>query len=756
MPVWHGAIRPVWMRGRLDVKKNKRMIRRTAVVLAVLFGGSFLILIGRLVKLQVADHGFYTARALRQQLLVQTVSAVRGKITDRNRVPLAESTTAWDVTITPKDIRDDTQRGQIADNLSRLLQMDRDALYRQIDNKSGFVVLAKKVDQSKADAVSQFKKEQKIGCISLVADSKRYYPFGNFASQLIGFTGSDDQGLSGVEAQYDSVLKGVAGRIVSVKNARGSNISDDYADYVGAKDGNNLVLTIDEVVQHYLEADLSAAVAENHVTNKAVGIVMNVRTGEILGMATEPSFDLNDPYTVTDDTVKAQLQSLSGDALSKARSEALQKQWRNKAVSDTNQPGSIFKIITASAAIDEAQVNENFTFDDPGVIMVNNTPIHDWNRSDNGTVTFAQAFEQSWNVVFARVGMMLGPRQFFQYFSGFGLTEKTGIALPGEANRLYFAESGDNGLGYDLNLAESAFGQGNSLTPIQMITAVAAATNGGYLVTPHVVKEETDADGNVIQAFGTAVKRQVISSETSDTLCDLLQKEVSEGSGRNAYVAGYRIGGKTGTAQKLGPNEAGQLVSSFVGVAPADDPQYAVIVVLDNPHNSVNNYGSAIAAPVAGDIFSKILPYLGVTPRYTSSESQSLDIKAPTVAGKSLAEAKSAAAGAGLKTAVIGTGETVTGQAPSGGAGIQKGGTLYLYAGGAAVQNTTVPSLAGLTVTEAQNALSAARLNGTYSGLSANTKDETAYSQSYSAGTQVPVGTEVVVGFRDNKLSVDR
>ena len=727
-----------------------------AGVLGVLFGGCFLILAGRLVKLQVVDHGFYAAKALNQQLLVQTVSAVRGKITDRNNVPLAQSTTAWDVTITPRDIKNDAQRGVIADNLSKILGADRQTLYNQINNKSTFVVLAKKVDQSKADAISEFKKTQKIGCIGLTADSKRYYPFGNFASQLIGFTGSDDQGLSGVEAQYDSVLKGVAGRIVSVKNAKGNNISDNYADYVGAKDGNNLVLTIDEVVQHYLEADLSAAVKANNVTNKAVGIVMDVNTGEILGMATEPSFDLNDPYTVTDDSVKAKLAALSGDALTKAKSTAQQQQWRNKAISDTNQPGSVFKIITAAAALEEAKLTEATTFPDPGVLYVNNLPIHDWNNSDNGTVTFADAFEQSWNVVFAKVGLMLGPTQFFQYMRGFGLTARTGIDLPGEANSIYFSDSGPDGLNNQFNLAESSFGQGNALTPIQMITAVAAATNGGHLVTPHVVKEETDSNGNVVKTYGSTVKRQVISSQTSQTLCDLLQKEVSEGSGKNAYVAGYRIGGKTGTAQKLDSTEQGALVSSFVGVAPTDNPQYAVIVVLDDPHNSVNNYGSAIAAPVAGDIYSKILPYLGVTPVYTSAESASLDIKAPSVTGKSLTEARSAAAGAGLQTTVIGGGQTVTGQSPAGGAGIRKGGTLYIYTGGAAQQTTQVPTLTGLPVSQVESALAAAKLNGAYSGLSADTKDETADSQSYAAGTSVPIGTEVVVGFRDNKLSVDR
>ena len=724
---------------------------RIMLTIILIFG--FVFISGRLLVLQIADGSFLASRALNQQLSVETISPDRGTIYDRNMVPLAQSADAWDVIASPKDIKTDSVRSSIADNLSQLLKLDRQTVYNQLGGKSGYVVITKKIDQPTADAFNQYVKKlkkQNVNCLSLVADSKRYYPFGNFASQLIGFTGTDNQGLSGIEAEYDSILKGVPGQVISARDAHGGDIPTGYTDYVPVQNGDNLVLTIDETVQNVLEADLSKAVTDNNVSDKAAAIVMDVKTGEILGMATEPSFDLNSPFTIADPTVKASLNGLTGSALTKATNDALQAQWRNKAISDTYQTGSVFKVITAAGAIEEAQVKESDPFSDPGFLQIGDKTIHDWNNMNNGTVTFANAFEQSWNVVFARVGLGLGAQSFFNYFSGFGLTEKTGVDLPGEANSIYMDQ---NALGIQFNLAEAAFGQGNALTPIQMITAVSAASNGGYLVQPHVVKAETDQNGNVIKSFGTTVKRQVISAETSKEIDRLLQLEVSVGSGRNAYVAGYQIGGKTGTAEKL--PEKTKFVASFCGVAPTDDPQIAVIVVLDNPHNPVSYYGSVIAAPVAGDIFSKILPHLGVEPKYTDSELATLEIKTPGVTGKSVADAKSALSNAGLNPKVVGNGQTVTGQSPSGSSGIQKNGTVTLYTDNTPVQNVTVPNLSGLTPDQVASRVAAIGLNAVYSGVAQNASGETAYSQDYTQGTQVPVGTVITVGFRDNALTVN-
>jgi stage V sporulation protein D (sporulation-specific penicillin-binding protein) len=446
-----------------------------------------------------------------------------------------------------------------------------------------------------------------IGCLWLEQDSKRYYPNGTLASQLLGFTGTDGQGLLGLEAEYDSTLKGVNGQIITAKDAKGENMPYGYTQSSAARNGNNLVLTVDEVVQHYLESALSKAVTDNNVSNKATGIVMNVKTGEILAMATVPSFDPNSPYTVTDSAEKVKLAALSGSALTNEKNAYLQAQWQNKAVTTPYEPGSVFKVIVAASALEEGSVKETDLFADNGSIQIEDRVFDDWDKASHGTQSFKQAFEQSWNVVFIQVGLKLGIHNFYNYYSNFGFTSKTGIDLPGEASGTYYTESQ---LGR-VELASCSFGQSNKVTAIQLITALAASSNGGYLVTPHVVKEITDSSGKVVKTFGTSVKRQVISSETSKRINALLEDEVKEGSGMKANVPGYQIGGKTGTAEKLPATEPKKYVASFGGVVPCDDPQYAVLIMLDEPHGEVI-YGGQIAAPVAGTLFSQILPYLGV------------------------------------------------------------------------------------------------------------------------------------------------
>jgi stage V sporulation protein D (sporulation-specific penicillin-binding protein) len=721
-------------------------------LLVTLFSVFFAVLIGRLFLLQVIEGGYFASKALNQQLSVSTISPIRGTIYDSNMVPLAESATAWDVVASPSSIKTDTMRNSIADNLAKILSIDRQTVYKQLSNKnSSYEVIAKKIDQPSYVEITNYINKSKVSSIvGTVEDSKRYYPFGNFASQLLGFTGTDDQGLSGIESEYDSFLKGVPGKVLTAENAKGADMPYNYAQYVNVQNGGNLVLTIDEVVQHYLETDLSKAVKDNNVTSRATGIVMDVNTGEILGMATEPSFDPNAPFTISDPTVAASLSSLTGNALKQATNVDLQTQWRNKAISDPYEPGSTFKVVTTAAALEEDELHQNDTFSDPGQITIDGTTFHDWDRTAHGTVTFAQGFENSWNVVFIQVGETLGTPDFFKYFLGFGLTEKTGIDLPGEAESLYLPENQFSAV----NLASYSFGQTFKITPIQLITAIAASANGGYLVQPHVVKEETDQNGNVIKDFDTTVKRQVISPETSKEIDNLLEMEVNEGSGKNAYVAGYRIGGKTGTAQKTDSADPNGLIASFVGVAPSDDPQIAVLVILDDPHNPVSNYGSVIAAPVAGSIFSEILPYLGVEPVYTAAELQSLEIKTPSVTNKSVAAANSIIIGAGLKISVKGTGQTVTGQTPASGGVVQKNGTVVVYTGNMPIQqNVTVPKLIGLSPDEVSSTLAGVELNVKFVGLARDSSGETAYDQDISYGSKVAPGTVITVKFRDNQLA---
>jgi stage V sporulation protein D (sporulation-specific penicillin-binding protein) len=727
------------------------MSKKIVGVFIVIFGIGYSILISRLVNLQIVNSTYYSGKVASQQLSNVTISAQRGTIYDSNMVPLAESAAVWDVAVSPAYIKNEKQKNNIADNLSKILQINRTTVYNEINNKSDYIVIAKKIEKPTADQITQFKKKYDIGCVTLVDDSKRYYPFGDFAAQLIGFTGSAGQGLDGIEAEYNSVLSGTPGKDVTEKTATGEDMPYDIGNDIPAKDGDNLVLTIDEVVQQDLEDNLKQALITNKVTNRVTGIVMNVNTGEILAMATAPGFDPNNPFVIADTTVQKQLSALSGNALKTATLQAEQTQWRNKAISEPYEPGSTFKIVTASAALQEGVVNENTMFNDPGFADIAGTIIHSWMGYGQGNISFLQGFEDSNDTVFIETGEKLGFMNFFKYYSGFGLTQKTEIDLPGEAGSIYYNQ---NQLG-PVQLASEAFGQSDKITAIQLITAVAAASNGGYLVQPHVVKEETDVNGDVVKAFGTTVKRQVVSSETSKEIDTMLYDEVSIGTGKNAYVAGYRIGGKTGTSQKLDdPSDPNAVVSSMVGVAPTDDPQYAVLVVMDEPH-APNNFGGVIASPIVGNIMSEILPYLGVEPKYTAAELAKLDIKTPDLSGRTVSDVTTQLKAQGLKVNVIGNGQTVTTQVPLAGNPIPQNGTVIVYTGSAQIQNSvTVPSLSGMTPAQANSALVSAGLNPNFVGTGLTDAGEAAYDQDKTAGSKVAPGTVVSVKFRNNNIKV--
>lgn len=733
------------------MKKKTRffLAARSVAVLAVLCL-AFSVLVGRLVYLQIVQNSTYKAKVSAEQIQDTELPALRGSIYDRNMVTLAQSAMVWDVVASPKYFKNDAQRKAAAQNLAKPLGMTEDALYKKLQGSSAYVVLVKKVEKQTADTVEAYLKKANIGCIALQTDSRRYYPFGNFASQLIGFTGSAGQGLSGVEAEYDSVLTGTPGKSIAAKNPSGGNIPNQTETDIPAQNGDNLVLTIDETVQEDLESNLRQALVTNNVANRATGIVMDVKTGEILAMATVPGYDPNDPFAIADSTAKAKLAALSGSAYKTALAQAQQVQWRNKAISEPYEPGSTFKIITASAALNENVVKETDPFYDPGQIDVDGQTFHCWLEGGHGHETFLQGFENSCNVVFIEVGQRLGVANFCKYFASFGLTEKTGIDLPGEANSIYIRQSAMG----PVELASSSFGQSNKITPIQLITAVSAAANGGTLVQPHVVKEELDENGNVVKTFGTTAKRQVISAQTSAEIDQMMEDEVSQGTGKNAYVAGYRVGGKTGTGQKLDSTDPNALVASFVGVAPSDDPQVALLVVLDEPHAS-NNFGGVIAAPVAGNIFSEILPYLGVEPKYSASELAALDIKTPDLSGMTLAAAKAQLGAQGLQPNVYGGGATVTAQVPSAGSPIPHGGRVSIYTGGAVVQNSvTVPSLQGMTPSQAYRTLTALGLNADFEGTKVTDSGVTAYEQGAAEKTKVPVGTVVTVKFRNENIRV--
>ncbi|MDR3552935.1 MAG: penicillin-binding transpeptidase domain-containing protein [Clostridia bacterium] len=729
------------------------MKRRMIIILAVFVFAGFAALVGRLFYLQVITGNSYEQKAVEQQLRDIIVSPQRGTIYDCNMKALAVSATVWDLYVSPANLTNDEQRHQLANDLSKITGLDSAALFKQMKRNTSYEILARKLEKPEADIIRQYISQKKLGCIGLVEDSKRYYPYGSFAAQVLGFTGADNQGLGGLESEYDSVLRGVPGRIVSVKNAKGIDMSFKYDSYIAPKAGTSLVLTVDEVVQHFLEKGLSDAVVTDNVANKATGIVMNVDTGAILAMATVPEYDPNNAFTLSASD-QQKLKGLSGDALTKEKNTLLQAMWRNKAISDPYEPGSTFKIMTTAAALNEKVVKPSTMFFDPGYLIVGGRRIKCWKAGGHGSENFLQGLENSCNPVFMTIAAWLGPSTFFRYFNAFGLTQKTGIDLPGEA--------GNTGLYHtaqDLNaveLAVTAFGQTFKITPIQMITAVAAACNGGKLVTPHLVDREVDSTGKTVKTFGTAVKTQVISADTSKLLDSMLEQVVSVGTGKNAYVAGYRVAGKTGTSQKIDVDGGAYLrIASFMAFAPADDPKVALLVILDEPH-AANNYGGVIAAPVAGSILSDILPYIGIKPIYTAKEQQSLDVSTPDVTGKTAAQAQAALRAVGLTGRISGSGETVLEQMPAAGESIASGGTVILTTGPEMPAKTVpVPKLAGLTVSAANKALAALGLNIRIEGASSSLSGVTAYSQDLTAGAEVKPGTVVTVKFRDNSIDVN-
>ena len=725
-----------------------RMWRRTLFILLALTVAGFGAVIISLVKLQLIEGESLQRRAVDQQLSDSTITAQRGTIYDCNMTPLAQSATVWTVVLEPSYIEDEETRDTIVTGLAGILGMEESEVRAHAEKDNAYEVLARKVETEVKDAILAFKEEKEIGSgIRLIEDYKRYYPFGSFAAAVLGFTGDDNQGLAGLEAQYDEELSGVAGRLVTAKNAIGTDMPFQYEQKVDAQDGYSLVLSIDRVVQHFLEKNLEEGIVNNQVQNRAAGIVMDVNTGEILAMAVKGDYDPNDPFTITDPAVAASIENLPEEQRSAARVEALEAQWRNKAVSDTYYPGSVFKICTGSMGLEEGVITTQSTFTCTGAANVMGTTIRCHKLAGHGTQTFVQGLCNSCNPFFIHIGDLLGPDLFFEYFEGFGFTERTGIDLPGESGSLYYTAEELN----PVELATESFGQNFSITPIQMITACAAVANGGYIVQPHVVSQIIDSDGNIVETVETSVKRQVISEETSETMCEIMQQNATTGTAKNGYIPGYRVAGKTGTSEKIAEkNETGEeeYIASYCGFAPADDPQIAMLIFFDEPHGE-SYYGSAVAGPVWAKTMEEILPYLGVERKYTESELQKLDVTAPQVTGESVEEAKRILQAEGLEAEVIGEGSTVLAQIPEYGASIPQEGTVVLYTDEESASRTvTVPNFNGLTLAQANAAAAEAGVNLSVTGAALTTGSAAqASTQDIAAGTAVSPGTVVTVQF---------
>jgi stage V sporulation protein D (sporulation-specific penicillin-binding protein) len=767
-------------RGNNPETPNSMMLRRTLILAIVCGIVAFSVLGLRLLKLQILDHDFYETAAVEGQLRDTTVTAERGTIYDTNMKILAMSASVYNVYISPVEIDKydvDEKKGIthsfIADKLAEILDIkSADILEKMGKSKTWYQTLALKVEPEVSDAVRDFKTEYDLVGVRLEDTSKRYYPYSTLAAQVIGFVGNDDDGLAGIEAKYDDVLTGINGRKVRLANAVGTEmLLEDYEYYYDSKDGEGLVLTLDSTIQYYMEKHLEQAVLDYDVKNGAAAIAMDVDTGAILGMVSLGNFDLNDYQTVSSEVQQKIDAEQDEEAKAKLLFDAQQLQWRNKAISDTYEPGSTFKIITLAMALNEGVVSPEDSFYCGGSIDVTgrDEPVKCWKRQGHGSQTLTQALQHSCNVAFVKIGLQVGAEKFYEYCENFGffkasedgseyLHGKTGIDLLGEGSSIWWPHDYFTN---DLNkssLAAASFGQTFNITPIQLITAVSACCNGGYLMEPYLIKSTLDSEGNAISTTEPKVVRQVVSEETSATVCGMLEQVVcdkKEGTGKNAYVAGYRIGGKTGTSEKVSKQvETGddEYIVSFIGVAPMDDPKIAILTLLDNPSSSCGVLvgGGQMCAPTVGKMMADILPYMGYEPQYNDDDQKQIDRSVPDIAGMSLADAQAAVTKAGFTYRVIGTGGTVTDQLPAANSVIAANSQVIIYCDEKpSTSLETVPDLTGMSYSVARQQLGSIALFVRTSGAISDSGSLVVTNQSVKAGTQVEHGTVINVTIID-------
>ncbi len=742
----------------MAVKPGKMMITRALVIMIAVVLCLSIVSGVSLVNIMVVNGEKYQSQASEQQLYDSLVTAPRGDIYDCNMQVLATSSTAWTVYITPNSInkiKDDSEKESvrkiIAEKLSEILELDYEKVYEYTTKNSYYVIVKKKVDKTVADKVRSFISDNKdlklTKYIGLDQTTKRYYPNDSLASVVLGFVGSDDQGLAGIESYYDNELTGISGRVVAAKNAAGTDMPFTYEMVEEATKGSSLVLSIDSYIQYTAEKYLDAAIEENQIAERGAAVVMNVNTGAILGMAVKGDFNPNEPFVLSADE-QATVDALETDEeKTELKTTLLNRQWRNKAVSDTYEPGSVFKIVTASIAIEENLVSNNSTFFCNGGTSVSGQRYRCWKTAGHGTQNLMQAVSNSCNPAFITIGQLVGVSSFSKYFKAFGFGEKTGIDLPGEASSTYHKQE-NMGI---VELASSSFGQTFNITPVQLMSAVSACVNGGYLVQPHVVEKVLDQNNKVVKTASNSYKRQVVSETTSDSIRSLMEY-VAQNGAKNSLVAGYRIGAKTGTSQKVSKiqstGDSYLYISSCITVAPIDDPEIAVFVMLDEPKGS-KYYGGVIAAPVNSKILSDVLPYMGYEPSYTDEELSRLAVTVPEVSGLDLSEAKGKITAAKLEYQVVGSGDKVVRQLPEAGNEVLTGGIVIIYTEESENKSVTVPDLRGLTATQVNTVAASAGVNVEFSG-NISTSGLTSYRQSVEPGQTVEAGTVITVYFRDD------
>ena len=776
---------PKLSRAEQSQRANRTILRRTLVLMALFGVVVFIPLIVTLYNLMIRDHDYYEAQAIDNQTRYTSLSASRGQIFDRNMNVFASSKTVETVFIDPNEIAQEMAKPEnsnlldhIARGLSEILDVSTDFVYKQASDKAfRYKVIRRKIPEELADEVRNFVSENEIKGVYLETDAQRYYPYSSLAAQVMGFVSTDNVGSEGLEAYYDSYLQGTAGKVVTTKGNYGSEMLYTYEKYYDASDGDSLVTTIDQTVQHYLEKNLETAIEKYDILNGAFGIVMDVNSGQILAMANLGSYDPNNYQEIYDQKLAEQLEEQYQDALlldkdSEAYKEAMSaynqavaaerlRQWRNRCVSDGYEPGSTFKLVTLASALDCGAVTENSTFYCGGHETFNDREqeVSCWKAAGHGMQTTMEALGHSCNIAFGHIGVNMTRKTFVEYFKAFGFLEKTGVDLPGEASGLFWAEDKFS----VANLISASFGQTFRVTPMEQVRAVAAIVNGGYLLKPYVVSQVLDSDGNVVKSNERTVLRQVISEETSATMCKMMEYVVTDGTAGSAKTPGYRVGGKTGTSEKIDTyDENGKPVEdkivSFIGVAPIDDPKYVVLVALDTPnyvagtsYTPHNQYisGGLMAAPTVRDVFLDILPYLGVEPDYSSDDIRGVNITLPDVIGMTEDEAAALLSGKSITYRTVGQGSTVTDQLPSPGAEVPGNSEIILYFGNAVktTEQVEVPDFVGYGIADVDYLATNAGLYIQAKGTDHRDEYVTVAYQDIEPGTMVDRGTTITVEF---------
>ena len=739
-----------------EMKRTSLSARRAVLGLYIVAFLFVIVLSGRLGYLTILKGDEYRRLAEDQQYNDSVLSSSRGTIYDAEMNVLAQTASVWRIQINPSKIEDDKEMGVVVDGLSGILELDAVKLREKIEKnrKYGYLIVKSEVEYKQMSAIIQYAKENKVANIIFSEpDTKRYYPDGTLASTVIGFTGTDGNGLFGLEYFYDDSLTGVDGKIFTLRDARANELDSNNKIIYEAKNGENYVLTLNNEVQTVLRSACLTALEDNQADN-VYGIVMNTKTGGVLGMCNVPDYNSNDPFAISE-KVQAEIDALENDdEKSAAYSNAQQMQWKNKAIADFYYPGSVYKVFLVAGAMEEGAIDENTSYTCHGTITVGDRHVKDYNPIGHGVETPLTLLVNSCNTFSVYVGQRMGIELFYKYFEAFGFTEKTGIDLPGEGNPVAGVTYHSPKISFtNSNLVSVSFGQSNQVTPMQVAAAISAVGNGGKLMQPYIVSKTIDDSGNTINETKPTIKRQVISESTAATVTSYMEEVVKRGTGANAYVAGYHVAGKTGTSEKTGVTETRSYLASFAGFAPADDPEITVVIVIDNPKGFMYS-GGDIAAPVAGEVFTRILPTMGIEPTYTDSELAKLSEPTPDMVGKTVASAKAELSGTEHVVRVIGSGDVVVSQSPEAGRTTPANGVIVLYTEDNAEQETAlVPDFSGLTVSQANQMAVNRGFNIRISGSSFSTDSVVAYKQEYAEGTELGLGSVITVYFRTSGIS---